>query len=1056
VNKDVKGPTPHDDEATPRAAGCADGSCGCDADDTREAAASLATGCAEGTCTCGGASESAAPTLWRTLDELQGSAAFQEAVENEFPRQAVPLGLGVDRRRFMQLMGASLALGGAAACTKQPLETIVPYVKQPEEIVPGVPLAFATAAPIGAGYALGVLATSHMGRPTKIEGNPEHPASLGSTDVFAQASVLGLYDPDRSKTIVNAGRIRTWEAFVDALTLELGAQEDSGGAGLRILSGAVTSPSLAAQIAAVLARYPQARWYQWEPAGERSAVLGSRAAFGRDLSVRYDLAKAQVVVALDCDLLGKGPGAVRYSRDFARGRRVWESAPDGTAAGTMNRLYAVECTPSPTSTLADHRLALKPAEVGAFAAALAAALGVPGATAPAGWNHPVAARLLPVLAKDLLAHRGSSVVAAGDETSPELHVLAHAINAHLGNHGSTVLLGEPIVARPADSIADLEALVGELNAGKVEALLVLDVNPVYDAPPELGVGEALLSKAARLRVHWGLYDDETARYCHWHVNATHYLESWGDARAYDGTVTVQQPLIEPLYGGRSAHEVLAVLEGRSGTSAREIVQGLWQPRLGGEPQWRKAVHDGFVPNTTTAPAAAGVNGGAVTAAAQALAAAAAVSQQGLTLAFRPDPSVWDGRYANNAWLQELPRPFSKVVWDNPVLLSPRTARELGVDDGTADGLQGRRAAVVRVEVDGKSIEAPAWVLPGQADGVLTLHLGYGRARTGKVGKGVGVDVYPLRTRAGFWHRSGANVHPTGDRYELASTQGHFVMENRPIVRHATLAEYQREPGFAREAVEAPAHDMTLYPDWPYEGHKWGMAINLSACTGCNACVVACVAENNISVVGKEQVWRGREMHWLRIDQYYAGDYDAPSAVLNQPVPCMHCENAPCEVVCPVAATTHSFEGLNEMTYNRCVGTRYCGNNCPYKVRRFNFYKFADWTTESLKLQRNPNVSVRFRGVMEKCTYCVQRINAARIASERDDKRIADGEVVPACAQACPTEAIVFGDLNDAGARVTAWKKEPLSYGMLEDLNTRPRTTYMGRLANPHPELEEKA
>ncbi len=417
-----------------RATSCGDGTCGCGAEDAREAAAPLATGCAEGTCTCGGASEGRAPALWRSLDELQGSAAFQEAVENEFPRQAVPLGLGVDRRRFMQLMGASLALGGAAACTKQPLETIVPYVQQPEEIVPGVPLSFATAAPIGGGYALGVLATSHMGRPTKIEGNPEHPASLGSTDVFAQASVLGLYDPDRSKTIINAGRIRTWEAFVDALTLELARQESTGGAGLRILSGAVTSPSLAAQIAAVLARFPQARWYQWEPAGERSAVLGSRAAFGRDLSVRYDLAKAQVVVALDCDLLGKGPGAVRYSRDFARGRRVWESAPEGTAAGSMNRLYAVECTPSPTSTLADHRVALKPAEVGAFAAALAAALGVPGASAPAGWNHPEAARLLPVLAKDLLAHRGSSVVAAGDETSPELHVLAHAINAHLGNH----------------------------------------------------------------------------------------------------------------------------------------------------------------------------------------------------------------------------------------------------------------------------------------------------------------------------------------------------------------------------------------------------------------------------------------------------------------------------------------------------------------------------------------------------------------------------------------------------------------------------------------------
>ncbi len=394
-----------------------------------------------------------------------------------------------------------------------------------------------------------------------------------------------------------------------------------------------------------------------------------------------------------------------------------------------------------------------------------------------------------------------------------------------------------------------------------------------------------------------------------------------------------------------------------------------------------------------------------------------------------------------------------MVWDNPILVSPRTARELRVDDGTHDGLPGRRAAMLRIEVDGAAVEGPVWVLPGQADGVLTLHLGQGRTRVGKVGNGVGFDAYRLRSSGGYWSRRGATATATGERYEMASTQGHFLMENRPLVRQATLAEYQRDPEFVRHAEHAPAPDMTLYPKWPYEGHKWGMSINLSACTGCNACVVACQAENNIPVVGKEQVYRGREMHWLRIDQYYAGDYDAPSAVLNQPVPCMHCENAPCEVVCPVAATTHSFEGLNEMTYNRCVGTRYCGNNCPYKVRRFNFYKFADWTTESIKLQRNPNVTVRFRGVMEKCTYCVQRINAGRIHAEREDRRVRDGEVVPACAQACPTEAIVFGDLNDAQARVTAWKNEPLSYGMLEDLNTRPRTTYMGRLSNPNPDLE---
>jgi molybdopterin-containing oxidoreductase family iron-sulfur binding subunit len=1003
--------------------------------------------CAEGTCGCGKAEP--APALWRSLDELDGSAAFQAALENEFPRQAAPLGFGVDRRRFMQLMGASLALGGAAACTKQPLEKIVPYVKQPEEIVPGLPLSFATAAPVG-GYALGVLATSHMGRPTKIEGNPEHPASLGSTDAQSQASVLGLYDPDRSKTIRNGGRIRTWEAFVDALTVELAQQEGTGGAGMRFLTGVVTSPTLAAQMAAILAKFPKARWYQWEAVSDRSAMLASRAAFGRDVETHYDLSRAQVVVTLDADLLGQGPGSVRYSRDFARGRRVWESASGAAAA--MNRLYAIECTPTPTSTLADHRLALRPTEIGAFAAALAAKLGVPGAAAPAGWApNAKTAALLEALARDLAAHRGASVVAPGQATAPVVHVLAQAINAHLGNVGTTVLLTEPIVARPTDPLADLQALAAELQAGAVEMLVILEANPVYDAPRTLGLDKSLLSEAARLRVHWGLYDDETARYCHWHVNATHYLETWGDGRAYDGTVTLQQPLIDPLYGGRSAHELLAILEGRSGTSTREIVQGTWGPQLGGEQGWRKAVHDGFVANSAAAPTGAAPAAGAVATASKTLAEAAA-RNGGVTLAFRPDPSLGDGRYANNAWLQELPRPFTKVVWDNPVLVSPRTARELGLDEGMDDGMPGRNASMVRIEVDGAALEAPVWVLPGQADGVLTLHLGYGRTRVGKVGNGVGFDTYALRSAAGFWNHSGARARATSGRYRLASTQGHFLMENRPLVRHATLAEYQRTPGFVHEEVEAPAEDMTIYPKWPYKGHAWGMAINLSACTGCNACVVACVAENNIPVVGKDQVFRGREMQWLRIDQYFSGSYEEPDAVYNQPVPCMQCENAPCEVVCPVAATNHSDEGLNDMVYNRCVGTRYCSNNCPYKVRRFNFYKFADWTTESLKLQRNPNVTVRFRGVMEKCTYCVQRINAARIDSERDEKPLAP--FTTACAQACPTEAIVFGDINDPAARVTAWKKEPLNYALLEEINTRPRTTYMGRLNNPNPELEK--
>ncbi|HEV8631670.1 MAG TPA: TAT-variant-translocated molybdopterin oxidoreductase, partial [Thermoanaerobaculia bacterium] len=620
-----------------------------------------------GNCGCGAAA--AEPQrLWRNLDELSGSASFAAAVENEFPRQAVPLGLGVDRRRFMQLMGASLALGGATACTRQPLEKIVPYVKQPEELVPGLPLFFATGAPVPGGHALGVLATSHMGRPTKIEGNPEHPASLGSTDVFAQASVLGLYDPDRSKVIRNFERIRTWEAFVDALTVELAKQESGGGGGLRILSGMVTSPALRAQIEAVQRRFPAARWYQWEPVNDRSAHLGARAAFGRDLAVHHDLARAEVVLTLDCDLLAQGPGAVRYARDFARGRRVWENAA-GANAAAMNRLYAVETTPCPTSTLADHRLALPPAEIGLFTVALAAAVGLPGVAAPGAPRDAGAARLLPALARDLLAHSGRSLVVAGQAAPPELHVLAHALNEHLGNIGTTVLLTEPVLARPADPLADLTELVGELRAGQVEALLILDANPVYDAPRDLGVAEALLSPAARLRVHWGLYDDETARYCHWHLNGTHYLESWGDARAYDGTVTLQQPLIDPLYGGRSAHELLAIFEGRPGTPAHDVVHGLWQQQLGGEAGWRQAVHDGFVANSAAQPATAAVSADAVGAASTNLAGAAA-EQTGLTLAFRPDPAVWDGRFANHPWLQELPRPFTKVVWDNPVLVSP--------------------------------------------------------------------------------------------------------------------------------------------------------------------------------------------------------------------------------------------------------------------------------------------------------------------------------------------------------------------------------------------------
>ncbi|HVS01192.1 MAG TPA: TAT-variant-translocated molybdopterin oxidoreductase [Thermoanaerobaculia bacterium] len=980
--------------------------------------------------------------FWRSLDELAGSDAFLDTLEREFPRQAVPLGEGVDRRRFLQLMGGSLALGGLGACTRQPLETIVPYVRQPEEIVPGKPLYFATAATLG-GYATGVLVESHMGRPTKIEGNPQHPASLGATDVLTQASVLDLYDPHRSQAVRHLGRIRTWSAFVDSLATALGAQEGTAGAGLRILTETVTSPTLAAQMDAVRQRFSRARWVQYDPAGRHLARAGARAAFGSWAEVHYDLSRARVILALDCDLLAGEPGSVRYARQFAQWRRVWERRE-------MNRLYAVESTPTPTGTLADHRLRLRPERIEALALALAAEMGL-GATPPAGLDRQLGTWARAV-AQDLLRHPGESLVVAGEWTSPELHVLAHAMNQRLGNFGSTVHATAPVAAAPSDQIADLAALADDLRQGRVEVLLILGGNPVYDAPADLGFADALRHEEARLRIHYGLVENETSAYCHWHIPATHYLEAWGDARAFDGTVTIQQPLIEPLYGSRSPHELLAIVEGRPGALGYDIVREHWLPQLGSEAAWRRALHEGTVPDTAL-PAAGAAAGGAVAAAVQRLSERVASPAAEYTLLFRPDPTLWDGRFAGNAWLQECPKPFTKLTWDNALLVSPATARQLGIDEQRT-GRNRDRHPMVRVTVGASYLEVPVWITPGQADGAVTLHLGHGRTRGGPVAEGHGFDAYRLRTRQGLWQQRGVSLQPTGEAYALASTQGHFSMENRHLVREATVAEYADNPGFVHAHVHAPDEEMTLYPKWEYAGYAWGMGIDLSSCTGCNACVVACQSENNIAVVGKEQVLAGREMHWLRIDQYFKGpSADEPEGVYNQPVPCMHCETAPCEVVCPVAATVHSDEGLNDMVYNRCVGTRYCSNNCPYKVRRFNFYKFSDWQTESLKLQRNPDVSVRFRGVMEKCTYCVQRINHARIAAGREDRSIADGEIQTACQQACPTGAIVFGDINDASTEVARWKAQPLDYGLLEDVNTRPRTTYMGRIRNPNPELE---
>jgi molybdopterin-containing oxidoreductase family iron-sulfur binding subunit len=985
---------------------------------------------------------------WRSLEELAETADFQDLLRHEFPQGADIWESSLSRRGFLKMMGASLAMAGLTGCSlSSPQEKILPYVNKPDAVTPGLPLFFATAMPLG-GYATGVLVRSNEGRPTKVEGNPDHPASLGATDVYAQASILSLYDPDRSQAVLKDGQPSTWEDFVGALNGALTTQRGKGGAGLRILTETVTSPTLISQIQALQQQFPQAKWYQYEPGSGDGARAGAQLAFGQPVNTIYNFDQASLVLSLDSDYMLKAPGRVRYAREFMAGRLV----RDGRKA--MNRLYVVESTPTITGAQADHRLPLKAGQVEAFARALAQALGVSagGAAAPAG----VPADWLPALVKDLQASRGRSIVIAGEEQPAAVHALAHAINATLGNAGATISYTEPAEANPGDQVAGLRELATDMAAGTVELLVTLGGNPAYTAPADLGFAEAL--GKAGLRVHLGMHADETAALSTWHIPEAHYLEAWGDARAYDGTVSIIQPLIAPLWGGRTAHELLAALLGQN-TSAYDAVRAYWQSQRGAsgdafETFWRTSLNKGVIDGTTFSALPAGE----VRLNSAALASAAAPAAEGLELTFRLDPSLWDGRFANNGWLQELPKPLTTLTWDNVAMVSPALAEQQGLQNGD----------VIQLNYNGRSVQAPVWIMPGQPDDSIAVTLGYGRSKAGNVGNGAGFNAYALRTADAPGFGGGLTISKVGSGFVLANTQKHYALEGRDLIRRATLEEYLQNPNFAHESAEGnpdvaeateggelvPGHnEPSLYPEYPYNGNKWGMVIDTQACIGCNACVIACQSENNIAVVGKDQVSRSREMHWLKIDTYFEGGLENPETLF-QPRLCMHCEQAPCEVVCPVHATVHDHEGLNAMVYNRCVGTRYCSNNCPYKVRRFNFLQYSKNDIPVIQLSYNPDVTVRNRGVMEKCTYCVQRISAARIVSDRENRPIADGEVVTACQQACPTNAIVFGNINDTGSQVAKLKAQELNYGILEDLNTRPRTSYMPRVRNPNPEIKE--
>ena len=975
------------------------------------------------------------PRYWRTLDELAETPEFEEMLQREFPRQAMQWASSTTRRDVLKIMGASLALGGLSACVKLPLQPIVPYVRQPEEMTLGKPLFFASTMPF-AGISVPVLVESHEGRPTKIEGNPQHPATLGGTDVFSQASVLDMYDPDRSQNVLYRGEMRSWGQAMDSLRQPIAQLKAKGGAGLRILSGVTSSPTQMAQMAAFQKAYPQAKWYQWEACSRDNAYEGAKLAFGQPVETQYNLEKARVILSLDGEFLASHfPGFHKYALQFSKRRR-----PE--LKEEMVRFYSVESTVTNTGAKADHRQRLKASEVEGFARALAGQLGVAGAGGSVQGAR--AQKFLASLVKDLQANHGRAVVIPGEQQPPAVHALAHAINAALGAVGQTVMYSDAVDSGAGvNKLEQLSTLVGEMNSGKVEMLVISGVNPAYDAPADVDFLAAL--EKVPMRLHHGLHMDETAIHCHWHVNGTHYLEEWGDARTFDGTVSLIQPLIAPLYGGKSLIEVTAAFLGSEGASGFDMVQAYWKTQHPGadfDNWWRKALHDGFVANTaypTRSMAAKGVP-----------AASAAAPQGALEIMLRPDPAVFDGRFANNAWLQENPKPMTEICWDNAALVSVETAKKLGLE--TEDEIE--------ISVGNRKIKSAIWVTPGHPDDALTISVGYGRERAGNIGSGLGSNAYKLRSGKEQWV-FGGSIKKTGEKYGMASPQGHQNMEGRALVRSATLEEFIKQPAFAHEMVEAPAPGLTMYQPYEYKEQKWGMAIDLNSCIGCNACRIACYSENNISVVGKTEVKRGHIMHWLRIDVYHEGDAHDPNTYF-QPVNCMQCENAPCEVVCPVGATVHSSEGLNDMVYNRCVGTRYCSNNCPYKVRRFNFLLYSDWDTQSLKFQKNPDVSVRSRGVMEKCTYCVQRITHARITAEEQNRReadgrlhINDGEVLTACQQACPADAIIFGDLNDKTSRVSKLRASERNYGLLEDLNTRPRTTYMAAVRNPNVELEKQ-
>ncbi|MBL7961049.1 TAT-variant-translocated molybdopterin oxidoreductase [bacterium] len=1019
---------------------------------------------------------------WRSLDQLADTPEFKEFVEREFPENASEMTNTVTRRNFLGLMGASIALAGLAGC-RRPVEKIIPYVIKPEEIIPGIAEWYATAMPMGLN-AYGVLAKSHEGHPTKIEGNEKHPSSLGSSNSFMQSAILGLYDPDRSKFVLQNNEDKTWYDFVTFWRELYNQYKTSEGEGLALISESWSSPSLALLQSQFKKTFPKATWVTYEPVSDENIYEGVKAATGKYYQPLYSYNKARVILSLDSDFLYTGSDNVTAARGFADGRRI------KTENDAMNRLYVVESVFSITGGMADHRLRMQSRQIGAFTAALAKELTaqgvtVEGAAGLAGGNFDM--KWLSAVAKDLIQSRGKSLVVAGARQPASVHALVYAINSALGNIGNAVSYREMKDAALPDRAA-FTALVKKMHDSNVSTLVIMGGNPVYNAPADMEF-ESAMGKVGNT-IHLSAYMDETSSLAKWHIPQAHFLESWGDVRSADGSLSIIQPLIEPLFGGKTALEFLNLVAASKDDRGYDIVRENWKNVIKGdyEKSWRLLLHDGILANSSLPLSTPKIDSKSYT---NYLSSNPFVSDSAtpdnLEIVFQSSSATFDGRFANNGWLQELPDPVTKITWDNVAMVSFATAQELGLSNQVIKGEN--KQPVIILQYNGREIELPVWVQPGHADNSVTVTLGYGRTAAGRVGNGVGTNVYALRTSEAQDFGLGLQISKTGKLYAIGTVQDHGGFDTEAlaaaeiakrvptILREGTLDEYQKNPNFVTEIAEMNAelidkeskkknpqlpNPISIYNAHNYdEGYQWGMSIDLNACIGCNACTIACQSENNIPIVGKSQILKGREMHWMRMDRYYCGDVEQPEIAF-QPIGCQHCETAPCEQVCPVAATVHDSEGLNVMVYNRCVGTRYCANNCPYKVRRFNFLEFNPGTSgfnqvdgpEILKMSKNPDVSVRMRGVMEKCTYCVQRISGARITAKKENRQIKDGEVVSACQQSCPTQAIVFGNINDPSSKVAEIKKLNRQYQLLAELNTRPRTSYLAKLRNPNPELEE--